>query len=204
MLITDANKAISAIVEQRLMNRQFKNDDELHADQLSVIANKPECKDFNKYVRVRLGTRWAIYDKELREAHFASEKRAQKSNELSQRCLDAMALLGDIKAIPDAEDALKRKDYHRCFLAVDNYYMRSGGQDVSRFRKEAESFRLQPGQDLNSHLELMRSSIERWLNIEFMEIKSLQLSSTAASADPSINHGASIFILNHPEVAKDN
>jgi len=204
VLITDANKVISAIVEHRLMNRQFKNDDELHADQLSVIANKPECKDFNKYVRVRLGTRWAIYDKELREAHFASEKRAQKSNELSQRCLDAMALLGDIKAIPDAEDALKRKDYHRCFLAVDNYYMRSGGQDVGRFRKEAESFRLQPGQDLNSHLELMRSSIERWLNIEFMEIKSLQLSSTAASADPSINHGASIFILNHPEVAKDN
>ena len=50
----------------------------------------------------------------------------------------------------------------------------------------------------------MRSSIERWLNIEFMEIMSLQLSSTAASADPSINHGASIFILNHPEVAKDN
>jgi hypothetical protein len=37
-----------------------------------------------------------------------------------------------------------------------------------------------------------------------MEIKSLQLSSSAASADPRINHGASIFILNHPEVAFDN
>ena len=139
VLITDVTKATSTIVEQRLMNRQFRNDD----------------------VKVKLGTRWAIYDKELKEAYIASEKRAHKSNELSQRCLDVMALLGDIKYIPNAEEALKRKDYHRCFLAVDNYYMRSGGQDVGRFRKDAESFRLQPGQDLNSHLELMRSSIER-------------------------------------------
>ena len=54
VLITDANKAISAIVEQRLMNRQFKNDDELYADQLLVIAKKPECKDFYKYVKVKL------------------------------------------------------------------------------------------------------------------------------------------------------
>jgi hypothetical protein len=82
--------------------------------------------------------------------------------------------------------------------------MRSGGQDVGRFCKEAETFRLQPGQDLNSHLELMRSSIERWLNIEFMEQKSLQLSASASSADPHLNHGASLFILNHPEVTFDN
>ena len=204
VLITDVTKATSTIVEQRLMNRQFRNDDELHADQLLEVAKNRACNDFDIYVKVKLGTRWAIYDKELKEAYLASEKRAHKSNELSQRCLDAMALLGDIKHIPNAEEALKRKDYHRCFLAVDNYYMRSGGQDVGRFRKEAESFRLQPGQDLNSHLELMRSSIERWLNIEFMEQKSLQLSSTASSADPNLNHGASLFILNHPEVAFDN
>jgi len=50
----------------------------------------------------------------------------------------------------------------------------------------------------------MRSSIERWLNIEFMEQKSLQLVAIAPSSDPSPNHGASIFILNHPEVAFDN
>ena len=204
VLITDINKATSMMVEQRLMNRQFKNIDELQADQLLETAKYPTCKDFDNYVKVKLGTRWAIYDKELKEAYITSEKRAHKSNELSQRRLDAMALLGDIKHIPNAEEALKRKDYHRCFLAVDNYYMRSGGQEVGRFRKEAESFRLQPGQDLNSHLELMRSSIERWLNIEFMEQKSLQLSATASSADPHLNHGASLFILNHPEVAFDN
>jgi hypothetical protein len=204
VLITDAAKATAVIVEQRLVRQQFRNDDELHADQNLEIARNPVCKDFDKYVKVKLGSRWATYDKELKEAHLASEKRAHKSNELSQRCLDAMALLGDIKHIPDAEEALKRKDDHRCFLAVDNYYMRSGGQDVGRFRKEAESFRIQPGQDLNSHLELMRSSIERWLNIEFMEQKSLEFVAKAPSADPHLNHGASIFILNHPEVAFDN
>ena len=204
VLITDINKANSMIVEQRLMNRQFKNVDEILSDQALETLKYPTCTDFNIYVKVKLGTRWAIYDKELKEAYITSEKRAQKSNELSQRCLDAMALLGDIKHIPCAEEALKRKDYYRCFLAVDNYYMRSGGQDVGRFRKEAESFRLQPGQDLNSHLELMRSSIERWLNIEFMEQKYLELSATASSSDPHLNHGASLFILNHPEVAFDN
>ena len=30
-----------------------------------------------------------------------------------------------------------------------------GGQDTDLFRKEAELFRIQPGQDLNSHLDLM-------------------------------------------------
>ena len=117
-------------------SRQFRNDDELHADQNLEIENKPVCKDFNIYVKAKLGSHWAVYDKELKEAHIASEKRAHNSNELSQRCLDAMALLGDIKPIPDAEEALKRKDYHRCFLAVDNYYMRLGGQDVGRFREK--------------------------------------------------------------------
>ena len=142
----------------------------IHADQNLEIAQRPVYKDFNTYVKIKLGSRWAVYDKELKEANLASENRAHKSNELSQRCLDAMALLGDIKHIPDAEEALKR------------------GQDVGRFR----------------NLELMRSSIEKWLNIEFMELKSLQLVAIAPSSDPSPNHGASIFILNHPEVAFDN
>ena len=82
--------------------------------------------------------------------------------------------------------------------------MRSGGQDVNKFRAEAESFRIQPGQDLNSHLDLMRASIERWLNIEHMELKLLQLGSKATSSDPDQNLGASMFILDHPEVAYDN
>ena len=46
--------------------------------------------------------------------------------------------------------------------------MRLGGQDTDLLRKEAESFRIQPGQDLNSHLDLMQSSM---LNIEHMELK---------------------------------
>jgi hypothetical protein len=37
-----------------------------------------------------------------------------------------------------------------------------------------------------------------------MEQKSLELTATASSADPYLNHGASLFILNHPEVAFDN
>ena len=202
--ISDAFRATKEIVERRLLNRQFKNDDELHADQNLEIARNPVCSDFNIYVKFKLGSKWAVFDKELREAYIANEKRAHKSNETSQSCLDAMALLGDIQHITDAEEALRRKDYHRCFLAVDNYYMRSGSQDVGRFRKEAESFRIQPGQDLNSHLELMRASIERWLNIEFMEQKSLEFVAKAPSSDPHLNHGASIFILDHPEVAFDN
>ena len=95
MLVTDAAKVTSIIVEQRLVSRQFRNDDELHADQHLEIAKRPVCKDFDIYVKeVKLGSRWAVYDdKELKEAHLAIEKRANKSNELSQRCLDAMALL---------------------------------------------------------------------------------------------------------------
>lgn len=202
--VSDANNVTSKIVEQRMLKLQIKNDDELIEDiELKTVLDA-RCSAFSHYVKVKLGSCLAAYDKELMEAQLASEKRAYKSNELSKKCLDCMALLGDIKHIPDAEEALKLKDYHRCFLAVDNFYMRSGGQDVGRFRKEAESFRIQPGQDLNSHLELMRTSIERWLNIEFMEQKSLQLGTKATSSDPCLNNGASMYILNHPEVAFDN
>lgn len=38
ILITDANKATSIIVEKRLVSRQFRNDDELHHDQNLEIA----------------------------------------------------------------------------------------------------------------------------------------------------------------------
>ena len=91
--------------------------------------------------------------------------------------MDALALLGDIKRIPEAEAAISNRDYHGCFLAVDNFYMFLGAQDTELFRKEVESYRLQPGQDLNSHLDHLQRAIERWLNIELMESKLLELGS---------------------------
>ena len=51
--------------------------------------------------------------------------------------------------------------------------MRLGGQDTELFRKEVESYRIQPGQDQNSHLDFLQHLIERWLNIEHMEGKLL-------------------------------
>ena len=51
-----------------------------------------------------------------------NKKRAYKATtEQTKKYLDCMAPLGDIKHIPDAEEKLKRKDYHRCFLAVNNF-----------------------------------------------------------------------------------
>jgi len=96
-------------------------------------------------------------------------------------------------------------DYYGCLMAVDNHYMRIGSQDPGIFRKEAESFRIQPGQDLNSHLDLVQSLLERWLNIEHMVLKFLQLGSQpTASSSTSVRMSASKFVLDHPEVAKDN
>ena len=39
--------------------------------------------------------------------------------------------------------------------------MRLGGQDTELFRKEVKSYRIQPGQDLNSHLDLLHSTLDR-------------------------------------------
>ena len=55
VLITDINKVTSMIVEQRLMNRQFKNIDELQADQALETEKYLPCKDFDNYVKVTLG-----------------------------------------------------------------------------------------------------------------------------------------------------
>jgi hypothetical protein len=74
--------------------------------------------------------------------------------------------------------------------------MRLSGQDSDLLRKEAESsFRIQPGQDLKSHLDLMQSSIERWLNIEHMELKLLQQlgSQPTASSSTAVKLSASKF-----------
>jgi hypothetical protein len=129
-----------------------------------------------------------------------------KHTEQAKKCLDCLALLGEIKGITDAEEAIKEMDYHGCFMAVDNHYMRIGSQDPDIFRKVAESFRIQPGQDLNSHLEdLVQSSLERWLNIEHMELKLLQLGSQPTErSSTSVRMSASKFVLGPPEVvAKD-
>ncbi len=73
-----------------------------------------------------------------------------------------------------------------------------GGQDTALFRNEVESYFIQPGQDLNSHLDLLqRAIIERWLNIALMESKLLELGSATKMS-------ASKFVLDHPEVAYNN
>ena len=53
---------------------------------------------------------------------------------------------------------------------------RRAGQNCS-VCKEVESYRIQPGQDLNSHLDLLYHANERWLNIDLMESKLLELGS---------------------------
>ena len=65
------------------------------------------------------------------------------------------------------------------------------------FRNEVESYFIQPGQDLNSHLDLLQRAIERWLNIELMESKLLEIGSATKMS-------ASKFVLDHPEVAYNN
>jgi hypothetical protein len=72
-----------------------------------------------------------------------------------------------------------------------------GGQDTALFRNEVESYFIQPGQDLNSHLDLLQRAIERWLNIELMESKLLEIGSATKMS-------ASKFVLDHPEVAYNN
>ena len=78
-----------------------------------------------------------------------------------------------------------------------------GGQDTELFRKEVESYRIQPGQDLNSRLDLLQYAIERWLNIAKL------LESGSASIHPTMpgmaKLSASKFVLDHPEeVAYNN
>ena len=156
----------------------------------------PTCDNWNKYISRKLDSQLPAYQKQLHDAQDSNLKRSLKHTEQAKKCLDCQALLGEIKGITDAEAAIKEMDYHGCFMAVDNHYMRIGSQDPDIFRKEAESFRIQPGQDLNSHLDLMQSSLERWLNIEHMELKLLQLGSQLTErSSTSMRMSVSKFVL---------
>ena len=205
----DVSVIVKKIAKLRLLNRQIKNLDELEADMEAIaleLGDPIDKKDWLKYISTKLGFQKPAYDLKLKEAQENNQKRSLKHSDQVKRCLDCLALLGDIKCIPDAEAAIAERDYHRCFLAVDNHYMLLGGQDTDLFRKEVESYRIQPGQDLNSHLDLLQHSIERWLNIELMESKLLELGS--APSHPTMpgkgKLSASKFVLDHPEVAYNN
>ena len=204
----DVSVIIKKVAKLRLLNRQIKNEDELEADMEAIaleLGDPIDKKDWPKYISTKLGFQKPAYDLKLREAHENNQKRSLKHSDQVKKCLDCLALLGDLKCIPDAEAAIAERDYHRCFLAVDNHYMLLGGQDTELFRKEVESYRIQLGQDLNSHLDLLQHAIERWLNIELMESKLLELGSQIHSTTPGNSKlSASKFVLDHPEVAYNN
>jgi len=187
------------IVEMRLIQTQIKSTNELEVDMEVAKVASPECDNWEKYLTKKLGSNLSDYNSKLKAAYDANDKRSMKHTDQAKKCLDCLALLGEIKKIPDAEAAIKAFDYHRCFMAVDNFYMRAGGNDNELFRKEVELIRIQHGQDLNSHLDILQSSIERWQNIEHMERKLLDLGSM-----PEKGLSASKFVLDHPEVAIDN
>ena len=150
----DVSVIIKKITKLRLLHRQIKNDAELDADiQVAAIerGDSPDNRNWSRYITTRLGFQKPTYEAKLNQAREDNQKRSLKHSDQSQRCLDALALLGDIKCIPEAEATISNRDYHGCFLAVDNFYMCLGGQDTELFRKEVESYRLQPGQDLNAH-----------------------------------------------------
>lgn len=154
----DVSVKVKKITKLRLLYRQIKSDAELEADiQVAAIerGDTPDNKDWSKYITTRLGFQKPAYEAKLNQAREDNQKRSLKHSDQSKKCLDALALLGDIKCIPEAELAISNKNYHSCFLAVDHHYMCLGGQDTALFRSEVESYSIQPGQDLNSHLDLL-------------------------------------------------
>ncbi len=196
----DVSVIIKKITKQRLLYRQIKNDAELEADiQVASIerGDPQDNRDWSKYITTRLGFQKPAYEAKLNQSREENQKRSLKHSDQSKKCLDALALLGDIKCIPEAEVAISNRQFHECFLAVDHHYMCLEGQDTALFRNEVESYYIQPGQDLNSHLDLLQHAIERWLNIELMESKLLELGSATKMS-------ASKFVLDHPEVAYNN
>jgi hypothetical protein len=162
----DVSVIIKKNTKQRLLFQQIKNDAELEADiQVAAIIERGDPQDnrnWSKYITTRLGFQKPAYEAKLNQAREENQKRFLKHSDQSKKCLDALALLGDIKCIAEAEVAISNRNYHACFLAVDYHYMCLGGQDTELFRKEVESYRIQPGQDnLNSHLDLLQHAIER-------------------------------------------
>ena len=105
----DVSVIIKKIVKQRLLFKQIKNDSELEADMEAIaieLGDPPDKKDWPKYVSAKFGFQKPAYDLKLKEALENNQKRSFKHSDQVKRCLDCLALLGDIKCIPDAEAAI--------------------------------------------------------------------------------------------------
>ena len=96
----DVSVIIKKYTKLRLLHRQIKNDAELEADiQVAAIerGDPPDNRNWSRYITTRLGFQKPAYEAKLNQAREDNQKRSLKHSDQSQRCLDVLALLGDIK-----------------------------------------------------------------------------------------------------------
>ena len=112
----DVSVIIKKITNLRLLNRQIKNDAELEADiqAIAIELGDPLDKiDWSKYFSAKFGFQKPAYDLiKLIEAQENKQKRSLKHSKQVKKCLDCLALLGEVKCIPDAEAAIANRDYY--------------------------------------------------------------------------------------------
>jgi len=57
---------------------------------------------------------------------------------------------------------LHNQQYFKAYKALNAFFVRAGAWDTNAFKDEADSYRLQVGQDLNSHLDAVHQALKKW------------------------------------------
>jgi hypothetical protein len=130
----------------------------------------------------------------LEKSQFQLQKSITAKSDERKACHECISKFGSLTQIPAAETALRSYNFHLCYTEIQSFYLRMGTNDAELFEKEAKSHRLQPGQDLNTHLTTVCKALERWNTIVFIEEEAMRTN----------YRDASNYVLEHPEVAIDN
>jgi len=59
-------------------------------------------------------------------------------------------------------------DFFGAFKKLNAYYVRTGAGNIKPFEDEADSYRIQPGQDLAPHLEAIHQAFLRWASVSWL------------------------------------
>jgi len=87
--------------------------------------------------------------------------------DLTTKCIMCFEKIAPSKREQISEE-IARCDFFGAYKKLNAFYVRVGAGNIKAFEDEAESYRLQPGQDLGSHFEAIHQAFSRWAGVSWL------------------------------------
>ena len=87
--------------------------------------------------------------------------------DLRAKCLSCFEKINPTRR-DKASTEIKNNDFFGAFKVLNSYYVRQGAGNIKPFEDEMLAYKLQPGQDLSSHVEALCQAQKRFANVTYL------------------------------------